>query len=63
MTIPWTIGQFFESVGPQSLFEVMGLLLVTALGLFAALNAVKTPPRGQATTSGRPGCGGAASGV
>jgi fucose permease len=45
MLIPWTIGQFFESVGPQSLFVVMGLVLVAALGLFAALSAVKTPTR------------------
>lgn len=46
MLIPWTIGQFFESVGPQSLFVVMGLVLVAASGLFAALCAVKTPTRG-----------------
>ncbi len=43
MTIPWTIGQFFESAGPQSLFVVTALLLVLALGLFTALGAVKTP--------------------
>jgi FHS family Na+ dependent glucose MFS transporter 1 len=46
MSIPWTIGQFFESAGPQSLFVVIGLVLVAALGLFAALGAVKTPTRG-----------------
>jgi MFS transporter, FHS family, Na+ dependent glucose transporter 1 len=43
MTIPWTIGQLFESVGPQSLFVVMGLMLVAAMGVFAVLCAVKTP--------------------
>lgn len=45
MTIPWTIGQFLESTSPQSLFVVMGLLLVAAMGLFAAVCAVKTPTR------------------
>ena len=40
MTIPWTIGQFFESAGPQTLFVVMGLVLVVALALFAGLGAV-----------------------
>jgi len=45
MSIPWTVGQFFESAGPRSLFVVIGLLLVAALGLFAALGAVKTPAR------------------
>jgi FHS family Na+ dependent glucose MFS transporter 1 len=47
MTIPWMIGQFFESAGPQSLFVVMGLVLLAALGLFAGLGAVKTPPRDE----------------
>jgi apolipoprotein N-acyltransferase len=46
MSIPWMIGQFFESAGPRSLFVVIGLVLVASLGLFAALGAVKTPTRG-----------------
>ena len=46
MTIPWTIGQFFESVGSQSLFVVIGLGLVAALGLFSVLAVVKTPTPG-----------------
>jgi FHS family Na+ dependent glucose MFS transporter 1 len=46
MTIPWTIGQFFEGTGPQSLFVVIGLVIVAALALFAALSAVKTPSSG-----------------
>jgi FHS family Na+ dependent glucose MFS transporter 1 len=45
MTIPWTIGQFFEGSGPRSLFVVLGLVLVAAAGLFAAVAAVKTPSR------------------
>ena len=45
MSMPWTVGQLFDSVGPQSLFVVVGLLLAAALGLFAALNGVKTAPR------------------
>ena len=45
MTLPWTIGQFFESAGPRSLFIVMGLVLLAAVGLFAGLGAVKTPAR------------------
>jgi len=46
MAMPWTIGQFFDNAGPQSLFVVIGLVLVAAMGLFAALAAVKTAPRG-----------------
>ena len=46
MSIPWAIGQLFDSVGPQSLFVVMALLLLAAPGLFAALAAAKTPARG-----------------
>jgi hypothetical protein len=46
MSIPWTIGQFFESAGPRSLFVVMGLVLAASLGLFVVLDTVKTPKRG-----------------
>lgn len=43
MTVPWTIGQLLESAGPQSLFVVVGLLLVAALVLFAVLNGIQAP--------------------
>ena len=46
MSIPWSIGQLFDSAGPHSLFVVIGLVLVAALGLFAALGAVRTPKVG-----------------
>lgn len=49
MTVPWTIGQFFESSGPQSLFVIIGLVLLAAVGLFAALGAVRTQAGGQAS--------------
>ena len=45
MSIPWTVGQLFDSVGPQSLFVVVGVVLAAALGLFAALDGVRTAPR------------------
>jgi len=45
MTVPWTIGQFFEGAGPRSLLVVMGVVLVAALGLFSVLGTVKTPSR------------------
>jgi len=43
MTMPWTIGQLLDSAGPRSLFVVIGLVLVAALGLFAALAAAERP--------------------
>jgi len=52
MTVPRTIGQLFESVGPQSLFVVIGLVLVAASALFGALCSVKTPATGQAPSRG-----------
>lgn len=48
MTIPWIIGQFFESAGPQSLLVVMGLVLLAAMGLFAVLGAITAPAGSQA---------------
>jgi len=45
MSLPWAIGQFFESAGPRSLFVVIGLVLVAAVGLFSLLGAVRTPAR------------------
>ena len=52
MTIPWTIGQFFEGAGPPSLFVAIGLMVVAALGLFAGLNAINPPAKDQATAPG-----------
>ncbi len=46
MSVPWVVGQLFEGAGPGSLLVVIGLLLVVALGLFAALNAVRPSARG-----------------
>lgn len=45
MTVPWTIGQFFEAAGPRSLFVIVGIVVLAAIGLFAALAAVRTPAR------------------
>jgi len=35
MTIPWLIGQLFESVGPQAMMSTIGLTVVVSLALFA----------------------------
>ncbi len=52
MTIPWTIGQLFESTGPQSLFVVILLVLLASLGVFAGLAADRAPvPREDGLTS------------
>lgn len=52
MSVPWVVGQLFEGVGPASLLVVISLLLVAALGLFAALNAVRPSARGEAAIKG-----------
>jgi FHS family Na+ dependent glucose MFS transporter 1 len=52
MTVPRTIGQLFVGMGPQSLFVVLGLALMAASGLFAALCTVKAPTPGKAPGPG-----------
>ena len=52
MTVPRTIGQLFEGVGPESLFVVLGLALVAASGLFAILCTIKAPTPGKAPSTG-----------
>jgi FHS family Na+ dependent glucose MFS transporter 1 len=37
MVLPWLIGQLFESLGPRSTMAVIGLDLLAALGVLAAL--------------------------
>lgn len=37
MTLPWVIGQFFESVGPQVMVTIIGLDVVAALVLFGVI--------------------------
>lgn len=37
MTVPWVIGQFFESIGPRITMIVVLIDLVVALGIFIIL--------------------------
>ena len=37
MSLPWIIGQFFESAGPSIMMIIIGLSIVVALALFAAI--------------------------
>ena len=37
MTLPWLIGQFFESVGPRVLIAILAVDLTAALGLLAVM--------------------------
>lgn len=37
MTLPWVVGQLFEPVGPGSLIVVVGVAIITGIGLFAAM--------------------------
>lgn len=43
MVIPWVIGQFFESAGPQSMTVILVVDMIMALGVLAAL-ARRTQP-------------------
>jgi FHS family Na+ dependent glucose MFS transporter 1 len=37
MSLPWIIGQFFESVGPRSMVYAIGINILLALALFAGI--------------------------
>jgi hypothetical protein len=37
MSVPWLIGQLFESVGPQVAMVIIMADLVIAVGIFAAM--------------------------
>jgi FHS family Na+ dependent glucose MFS transporter 1 len=37
MTVPWVIGQLFESVGPQSMVSTVGVVVLIALALFVVI--------------------------
>ncbi len=43
MSVPWLVGQFFESVGPQVLTLIIIVDLVIALGVFFVLMSQSTP--------------------
>ena len=37
MTLPWVIGQLFESIGPQSMIIVLGGVVLLALGMLLVI--------------------------
>ncbi len=37
MTVPWVIGQLFETVGPQTMISTVGVVVLIALALFVAI--------------------------
>ncbi len=43
MLVPWVIGQFFESAGPQSMTTVLVVDMLLALGVLAALSRWTAP--------------------
>jgi MFS transporter, FHS family, Na+ dependent glucose transporter 1 len=42
MLLPWLIGQFFETVGPQSAMIIMLVDLLVCVGIFVLLNILKS---------------------
>ena len=50
MTMPWLMGQLFETKGPQPAMLIVGLALILALFIFVGVvySAVKRPQPHQA---------------
>jgi fucose permease len=53
MTLPWLIGQLFESVGPQTMMVVILIDVLLALGIFIVIK-LSTAPLGQYASESEP---------
>lgn len=51
MSMPWLVGQLFESRGPEWMVYIVGAASVAAVVLFAGIRATAPPARPQLTTS------------